>query len=375
MVGWLHTIASNRAFSKFFFGLVCNTSLQGERVMIRFLSVLMVAFLVLIQSVPTTATTELILVPAPSLNPNATYANAWAAAGNPITVDHPCGPSPYLGVKGANGAKVTCGPKSRQSGSDRADAYAEAKIVNGTATVNAWVTVPKPIVFAAGASYAKANASIPAVDSAGLLFGLNLSYLTKGNLKLQGQAEPVDITYISTLSDCGPNELSPDLKRILDKESVVDLHSEGFTFCKPGKEYVRLEISLIGDEKGKIRINREVLSGNVAKCEKGYEKNEKRKEPCIIDDLQPLSEKNFDIPEIPCEGSTGRCGKYAVVRELTRDAGVNLYFPFTGKEESLSVDELVCSKSREVQQPRPAAHRDICNLNLHPKSEDHNNPS
>jgi hypothetical protein len=339
--------------------------------MIRFLSVLMVAFLVLIQSVPATAITQLILTPAPSLNPNATYANAWAAAGSTTNVDPPCGPSGQ-GLKGANGAKVTCGPKSRLSGSDRADAFAEAKIVSGTATVNAWVTVPKPIVFAAGAAYAKANTSIPAVDPDGKLYGLNLSYLTKGNLKLQGQAEPVDITYIASLSDCGPNELSPELKRILDKESVVDLLSEDFTLCKPGKEYVRLELSLIGDEKGNIIINREVLSGNVGKCEKGYEKNEKRKEPCIIDDLQPLSENDF---KNPCEGVPGECDKYAVKRELTRDAGVNLYFPYTGKKESLSVDELVCSKSRKVGQSPPATHRDVCSLNLHPKTKDHNKSS
>ena len=48
--------------------------------MIRFLSVLMVAFLVLIQSAPAPAATQVILTPAPNLNPNNTYANAWAAA-------------------------------------------------------------------------------------------------------------------------------------------------------------------------------------------------------------------------------------------------------------------------------------------------------
>ncbi len=350
--------------------------------MIRFLSVLMVAFLVLIQSAPAPAATQVILTPAPNLNPNDTYANAWAAAGSTTNVDPPCGAGGQ-GFKGINGAKVTCGIKSRISGSNSAQAFAEATIANGTATVNSWVTVPKPSVFAAGAAYAKANASIPAVDAEGKLLGLGLQFLTKGNLKLSGQAEPVDITYIASLSDCGPNEFSPELNRILDKESVGNLLGKNFKSCKPGKEYVRLEMSLIGDEKGKIRINRAVLSGNVGKCEKGYEKNQKRKEPCIIDDLQPLSENDF---KNPCEGSLGssessratvtdRCGKYAVERVLTNDAGVNLFIPFTGKEESLSVDEIVCSKSREVGQSPPSAHRDICSLNLHPKPKDDNIPS
>lgn len=347
--------------------------------MIRLLPILMVACFVWLQSVPATAETQVILVPEPSLNPKDTYANAWAAAGNANNVDQPCGAAPlYRGNKGVNGAKVTCGPKSKQSGNDSAQAYAEARIVSGTATVNAWVTVPKPNVFAAGAAYAKANASIPGVDAEGQLFGLNLSYLTKGNLKLSGQAEPVDITYIASLSNLGPRELPLDLERILDRESVGDLLGEDFTFAEPKTEYVRLEMSLIGDETGKITIKRKLLSGKVRKCEKEIES---RRELCIIDDLQPLSENDF---ENPCEGFTGflrsafteRCGKHAVERDLSRDVSVNLFIPFTGKEQSLSVDELVCSKSREIKQPRPEAHSDICTLNLHPKKpKDHNNPS
>ena len=211
--------------------------------------------------------------------------------------------------------------------------------------MNAWVIVPKPTVFAAGAAYAKANATIPGVDPDGKLFGPNLSYLTKGNLKLSGQAEPVDITYIASLNNLGPKEFPLDLKRILDEVSVGDLLGEEFTFAEPKKEYVRLAISLIGDENGKITINNEFLSGNERKCEKEIMS---RRQPCIImDDLQPLSENDF---ENPCEGFMGffrsaftkRCGKHAVERESSRDIGVNLFIPFTGKEESLSVNELVC---------------------------------
>jgi len=341
----------------------------------------MVACFVLLQAVPATAETQLILVPAPNLIPNDTYANAWGAAGNANNVTPLCGPN-GRGWTLHNGALARCKsdgqPQHITLGGDSADAYAEAKIVNGTATVNAWVTVPKPTVFAAGAAYAKANASIPGVDAEGKLFGLNLSYLTKGNLKLSGQAEPVDITYIASLSNLGPKELPLDLERILDRESIGDLLGEDFTFAEPKKEYVRLEMSLIGDETGKITIKRKLLSGKVRECEKEIKS---RREPCVIDDLQPLSENDF---ENPCEGFIGffrsaftkRCGKHAVERDLSRDVSVNLFIPFTGKEESLSVDELVCSKSREVEQRRPEAHSDICTLNLHPKkAKDHNNPS
>ena len=82
--------------------------------MIRFLSVLMVSFLVLIQSVPARAATQLIVVPTLTLNPNDTYANAWAAAVNTQNVDPPCDGvlGPGRGVKGTRGSKVTCGPKS-----------------------------------------------------------------------------------------------------------------------------------------------------------------------------------------------------------------------------------------------------------------------
>ena len=340
--------------------------------MIRFLSVLMVVFFVLIQSVPAIAATELILVPAPILSPNDTYANAWAAAGSPNTVDPPCG-ALGRGLTGRNGVKVTCGPKSKQVGTDSAVAFAEAKIVGGTATADAWVNVPKPTVFAAGAAYAKANASIPASDAAGGLLGMNITVLTKGNLKLSGQAEPIDVSITHVLNNDNANGLLPDLTRVLDEQSVGDLDSQGFTFTqtKTTKEYYRLEISLIGDEEGKIRIKRKFFSSALSICEPGYESE---KVPCIIEQSRPLSEKDF---ENSCEGLkasfrkvfTKECGQHAVERESTRDVSVTLFIPFTGMEESLSLHELVCSKSREPHDPRPIGHKEICSLNLHAKQK------
>lgn len=320
------------------------------------------------QPVGATAT---LTVSGPPPGPGATYANAWAAAGpNPATLAQPsCGPS-GIGIKDTTGKLVEC-PTGASTGTlksvthpsgDRATAAAWAKISGGVGTASAPVNIPvKPQVFAGAAAYAKANAPVPSVRAGAQKVGGNVT-ITYGNLTLNGWSEPVDHLTLIVVDNLSPGQLPDILNKILDEESITSLTRAGFEIAQPTKVYFSVQMLLPGIPGAKVQMGKPVLYKKMGKCPDNNP-NQQGLEPCLISEKSP-SEQDFTS----C--TAVGCKRHELKHTLNGMYETQIYLPAKDlPEETYSVHEITCVKSRPPDQPLPKKSDDICNLLIHVPQE------